>query len=104
MLLRLWRDRIGPTAVSYNKVRGNRELAGRRLHDVANITETVDIFVVRRQRRVGVQMVRGYEIFPAVWMHAQGDDHRCRLRAVVGNLVTSPNFHLCSPREMQPGL
>ena len=85
-------DSIELAAVLHQEIRRERQPARGRADHVAEISEGV-VIGVGRDRRIDLQPVPADEIGLARRMHADLQDHRRRLRAVVGDLVARTDFH-----------
>src|ERR1700683_1649849 len=96
MLNRVRRDSVGLAAVVDQEVRGHRENARGRMDDVTDIAEAVAIDV-GGNRRVQIYPVSGNEVGGARGMHAEHQDHRCRLRTLIGNFIPGANLHQTAP-------
>ena len=84
------RNLVGLAAVERQEIGGNRQPPGRRADDVTDIAVAVQILRGRDERRDPHPVRR--EQFDADSDGRSSQDHRRRLRAVVGNLIARANF------------
>jgi len=91
-LARVRRDLIRLAAVIDQKIRGQRQPARRCADHVAGVAEAVAVGV-GGDGRADLQPVRREQVRRARRMDAQRQDHRRRLRTLVGNFVAGANLH-----------
>src|SRR5882724_10911350 len=103
MLLCLQTDSVQLTVVPHEEVGGHGQSPRRGADNVAEVAKTI-VIGVGWKRRIEPHAIRGQQIGDARGMHTQRQDHRRRLRAVIGNLIAGSYLHRNTLRYMSAKL